>query len=56
MKYAILIYGDTKAKNMFFMLFFTYSRYFKKRRVCLGLLTHPPLVVYGIISKLITCS
>ena len=25
------------------MLFFTYSRYFKKRRVCLGLLTHPPL-------------
>ena len=29
MKYAILIYGDTKAKIMFFMLFFTYSRYFK---------------------------
>ena len=30
MKYAILIYGDTKAKIMFFMLFFTYSRYFKR--------------------------
>ena len=29
MKYVILIYGDTKAKIMFFMLFFTYSRYFK---------------------------
>ena len=48
--------GILKVKFMFFMLFFTYSRYFKKRRVCLGLLTHPPLVVYGIISKLITCS
>ena len=56
MKYVILIYGDTKAKIMFFMLLFTNSRYFKKRRVCLGLLTHPPLIVYGIISKLITCS
>ena len=43
--------GIEKAKFMFFMLFFTYSRYFKKRRVCLGLLTHPPLVVYGIISN-----
>ena len=31
MKYVILIYGDTKAKIMFFMLFFTYSRYFKKK-------------------------
>ena len=27
-KYAILIYGDLKGKFMFFMLFFTYSRYF----------------------------
>ena len=49
MKYVILIYGDTKAKIMFFMLFFTYSRYLKKR-VCHGLMTHP-LVVYGIISN-----
>ena len=30
MKYAILIYGDLKGKFMFFMLFFTYSRYFKR--------------------------
>ena len=56
MKYAILIYGDIKAKIMFFMLFFTNSRYFKRPwRVCHGLMTHP-LVVYGFISKLITCS
>ena len=48
--------GILKVKIMFFILFFTNSRYFKKRRVCLGLLTYPPLVVYGIISKLITCS
>ena len=55
MKYVILIYGDTKAKIMFFMLFSAYSRYFKKR-VRHGLMTHPLFVVYGFISKLITCS
>ena len=33
------------------MLFFTYSRYFKRPwRVCHGLMTHP-LVVYRFISK-----
>ena len=29
-KYAILIYEDLKGKFMFFMLFFTYYRYFKR--------------------------
>ena len=29
-KYAILIFGDLKGKFMFFMLFFTYYRYFKR--------------------------
>ena len=48
--------GILKVKFMFFMLFFAYSRYFKRPwRVCHGLMTHP-LVVYGFISKLITYS
>ena len=43
--------GILKVKFMFFMLFFTYSRYFKRPwRVCHGLMTHP-LVVYRFISK-----
>ena len=49
--------GILKVKIMFFILFFAYSRYFKcPWRVCHGLMTHPLFVVYGFISKLITCS
>ena len=49
--------GILKVKFMFFILFFAYSRYFKRPwRVRHGLMTHPLVVVYGFISKLITCS
>ena len=35
--------GILKVKIMFFILFFAYSRYFKRPwRVCHGLMTHPP--------------
>ena len=55
MKYAILIYGDTKAKIMFFMLFFTYSRYFKKKEGVSWTYDTPSCRLWDYL-KLITCS
>ena len=55
MKYAILIYGDTKAKIMFFMLFFTNSRYFKKKEGVSWTYDTPSCRLWDYL-KLITCS